>query len=285
MIYKKKAISILISAVILVALTATLGLLVSSFFSSQAQKQAHIPPKHFFGGVLITEEVECQPTKISFISKNAATFNISGVKIFLKTVDGSDAYAENPNITLVPGGLQYVSVYLSEPVEGKIKRLIVCSMDPPNYCDEKGLADNIDCGQLSTSLGVGVEIDTGVWLEATEANTSYKFYQDAYMDEANITDYCVIIGSYPFCINSTSSTLLTPWTNVTIYKITNEYKKWVEEAESGVTTIHRIGGNPVNTDMTIRKDGSVWQTVTSDSNGYVEFTYNGPYPVVFELLK
>ncbi len=280
---KSKGISVLVSAVIIVALTVTIGLLVSSFMSTTTQKNAKLPPTHYFGGVIATEEVMCEPTKISFIAKNIGTINVTGLKIFVKTTSGLAAYAENPNITLSPGSVKYVSVYLSQPAEGEIKNLMICSINPPNYCDEKDETYHINCGELSSSLGIGVEVEPNIWFETTQANVSYKFYQTAYMDEANITDYCVNIGTYPFCINATGTT--DAWANITIYKVTDTYKKWVEEASSGVTTVHRIGGNPPSDTLTIRKDGNVWQTVPSDSEGYVEFTYNGPYPVVFEVMK
>ncbi|MCZ7357383.1 MAG: LamG domain-containing protein, partial [Candidatus Methanoperedens sp.] len=56
------------------------------------------------------------------------------------------------------------------------------------------------------------------------------------------------------------------------------FKKWNESStNSSVTTSHVIGDFPSNTKIDIKKNGAKWHTYTSNSTGYITFTYNDGY--------
>ena len=67
--------------------------------------------------------------------------------------------------------------------------------------------------------------------------------------------------------------------NITAWNITGDYyKKWNESStNASVTTQHTIGDFPANTAIQIKKNGINWNTYTSNSTGYITFTYADGY--------
>lgn len=66
---------------------------------------------------------------------------------------------------------------------------------------------------------------------------------------------------------------------VSVWNTTSDYyKKWNESsANHSVTTLHTIGDFPANTGVIINKNGAYWNTFTSNSSGYINFTYSEGY--------
>lgn len=53
------------------------------------------------------------------------------------------------------------------------------------------------------------------------------------------------------------------------------YKKWNESStNSSIATNHVIGDFPANNKIAIKKNGTLWNTYTSNSTGYIAFTYS-----------
>jgi len=76
-------------------------------------------------------------------------------------------------------------------------------------------------------------------------------------------------------ISSSGNTTVT----VTTWNTTGDYyKKWNESSSNASTTTqHIIGDFPANTNVQIKRDGINYAQLTSNTTGYINWTYSGGY--------
>lgn len=107
-------------------------------------------------------------------------------------------------------------------------------------------------------------------------NINYAFSSNQSYSSITTTQYQIYINSHTFKITPSSGNI-----NVTIneWNTTGNYaKNWTENATvSNATSSYVIGLFPARNGIVLYKDGGLYDTIASDSNGYIYFNYIGGY--------
>ncbi len=75
----------------------------------------------------------------------------------------------------------------------------------------------------------------------------------------------------------TASTTRPEWLNISNITWNTDTKQWTASSNTATTTIYTIGDLRPNVQHTISVDGSVVDTIQSDTNGSITYTYTGGY--------
>lgn len=117
-------------------------------------------------------------------------------------------------------------------------------------------------------------------LHPSETNTTFIFESEFSFSSIQVNPTSIELDGNGISINVSSGDL-----NVTILNLTTSYKRFNETASnSSAESYHNIGNFAPSKSIVIKKDGVNWNKVTSDSLGYLTFTYDGGYSsIILEM--
>jgi hypothetical protein len=117
-------------------------------------------------------------------------------------------------------------------------------------------------------------------LHPSEANTTFIFEGEFSFSSIQVNPTSIELDGNGISVNASSGDL-----NITILDLTTSYKRFNETASnSSAESYHNIGNFAPSRSIVIKKDGVNWDEVTSDSLGYLTFTYDGGYSsVILEM--
>ena len=128
----------------------------------------------------------------------------------------------------------------------------------------------------------GVTVGPRVYLEPSGANVSYSFDYNITFDSIEVKSTYIKINNAIISILPSSGSL-----NVTILNFTEIYKRWNESASNTTATVnHTIGNFTSNWNYFFKKNDAYWKTMTPNSTGYINFTYDENFSEIqFETEK
>jgi hypothetical protein len=115
-----------------------------------------------------------------------------------------------------------------------------------------------------------------VYFEPSGVNVSFRFYYNMTFDSVGVESTYITINNATVSITPSSGSL-----NITILNFTPSYKRWNESASStGASTYHTIGNFTPSANFLFNKNSAYWQTLSSNSTGYINFTYSDGFSQV-----
>jgi len=124
-----------------------------------------------------------------------------------------------------------------------------------------------------------ITLQENTQFQPTSTNTTFIMGNNLSFDLIEVHPTYLKLDNNTIFVNSSVGSV-----NVTIFNFTDSYKKWTETATDSLATVrHTVGNFTVGASMLVKKNSVVWSGLTSNSTGYISFTYSGSYPITFEV--
>lgn len=139
---------------------------------------------------------------------------------------------------------------------------------------------------LSIPSANAITLQQGVSFNTTGTNTTYIAGANLTVDKITVTQNILNItnssGDFIMSAIPSSGSL-----NITILGFNASYKEFnISSNVSGITVSFVIGNLSASSPIVFKKTNNYWNTFTSNSSGYINFTYSGGYSnIQFEALQ